>query len=280
MLNKGVGTQPIGKEMKHKLYVFILLLVAAIFLAAAGQVQAVEDWHEKQEMPFEEAELYFELNNTDGDLGIHSLIDGEPWKRLTIEDRRGREMLNIFVQNRLKWQGLTEIFFESAEPTFDELPPKKFFRRFPAGEYEIEGVTLRNKEMESMVRLTHLLPAPPENIQINGTPLFEGCDDEPVEIKENGNGLLIEWAPVTTSHPELGITGRNIFIEQYEVVLENEDLGLVFSVELPPDVTEIQIPRAFSDLGEEFKLEILAREKSHNQTAVETCFQVDRGDEG
>ena len=30
------------------------------------------------EIPFDEASLFFELNNTDGDLGIHALIDGEP----------------------------------------------------------------------------------------------------------------------------------------------------------------------------------------------------------
>ncbi len=28
------------------------------------------------EVPFEVAEVFFELNNTDGDLGIHALIDG------------------------------------------------------------------------------------------------------------------------------------------------------------------------------------------------------------
>ena len=52
-------------------------------------------------------------------------------------------MLNVRVKGRLQKQGLTEFFFESAEPTFDELEPADFFKRFPEGEYEIEGKRLR-----------------------------------------------------------------------------------------------------------------------------------------
>ena len=40
---------------------------------------------EADELPFSEAQLYFELNHTDGDLGIHGLIDGDAWKSLEIE---------------------------------------------------------------------------------------------------------------------------------------------------------------------------------------------------
>ncbi|KAB2966424.1 MAG: hypothetical protein F9K18_05650, partial [Thermoanaerobaculia bacterium] len=31
---------------------------------------------------FEVADLYFELNDTDGDLGLHGRIDGDPWQLL------------------------------------------------------------------------------------------------------------------------------------------------------------------------------------------------------
>ena len=37
---------------------------------------------------------------------------------------------------------MTEIFFESSEPTFDELDPDYFFGRFPAGIYEWKGKTI------------------------------------------------------------------------------------------------------------------------------------------
>ena len=46
-------------------------------------------------------------------------------------------MLDIRLSRRLKRQGLTELFFESAEPTFDELDPDDFFDRFPEADYEV-----------------------------------------------------------------------------------------------------------------------------------------------
>jgi hypothetical protein len=76
------------------------------------------------------------------------------------------------------------------------------------------------------------------------------------------------------SHPELGRTGRPIKVVRYQVVVEQEELGLVFSVDLPPDVTSIDVPASFIELGDQFKLEILVREVSGNQTAVETCFAI------
>ena len=44
------------------------------------------DDDEDDAVPFDEARLFFELNDTDGDLGIHGKIDGDEWKKLEIED--------------------------------------------------------------------------------------------------------------------------------------------------------------------------------------------------
>jgi len=35
---------------------------------------------DQDELEFDEVYLYFELNDTDGDLGIHGRVDGFPWK--------------------------------------------------------------------------------------------------------------------------------------------------------------------------------------------------------
>ena len=126
--------------MKRIIPKFTVLSSAVLALALASPTSGV--WAEDDGIPFSEAHLFFELNNTDGDLGIHALIDGDAWKKLEIEDPRERKMLDVRVSGRLQKQGLTEIFFESAEPTFDELSPQKFFRRFKEGIYEIEGKTL------------------------------------------------------------------------------------------------------------------------------------------
>ena len=225
------------------------------------------------EIPFDEANLFFELNDTDGDLGIHSLIDGEPWKRLEIEDPNERTMLKIRVNGRLKRQGLTELFFESAEPTFDELAPEKFFRRFPEGVYEIEGLTLDGEELESEAEVTHLLPSPPidNNLQVSGIDASEDCDEDVPLVP---TPIVISWDPIDLSHPDLGRTKEPIEVEQYQVVVEDEGSGATLSVELPPDVTSYQVSDDFIGLADVFKYEVLVREASGNQTATESCFEV------
>jgi hypothetical protein len=233
---------------------------------------------EEEEIPFDVADIYFELNHTDGDLGIHALIDGDAWKYLAMEDPRGRKMLNIFVRGRLHRQGLTELFFESAEPTFDELDPEKFFRRFPEGAYEIEGITLDREALESTDYLTHLLPAPPEGIVISGesVDLDEAdCEEGPAAVVD-AQEITISWDEVTLSHPDLGRTNEPIEVVGYQLVVEEDESELVFSLHLPPEVTSATIPPEFIALGSAFKFEILVREVSGNQTAIESCFEVEK----
>jgi hypothetical protein len=268
------------------LTVFMVAVTAFILVITAPELWA-NDEDDGDEKPFAEANIFFELNNTDGDLGIHALIDGEPWKRLEIEDPREREMLDIRVTGRLRRQGLTEIFFESAEPPFESddpsevtLSPERFFRRFREGIYEIEGETLKGEELESEVLLTHLLPAPPEDITVSGSPAAEDCDAEDLPIVDGDEPVIIRWEPVTHSHPEIGRTEEEIEVVKYQVVVEREESTLlVFSVDLPPAVTQVEIPADFIALGEEFKFEILVREASGNQTAVESCFVVVEAEE-
>lgn len=227
---------------------------------------------DEDEIPFSEADIFFELNNTDGDLGIHALIDGEPWKKLTIEDTRERKMLNIRLSGRLKQQGLTELIFETAEPTLDELSPQEFFGRFPEGEYQVEGVTLEGVEMEGTSIVTHLMPAPP-SISVSGMPLPDDCDEDPGPAVTEP--YTVSWDPVTTSHPDLGRKNAPIDVVKYELVLEREEPEpLQFSINLPPSVTSVQIPAGLANPGEEFKVEVLVREESGNQTATESCFQI------
>ncbi len=102
--------------MKHRKS----LLSASVAVVIALPLAVSADDHDEDEIEFDEAHVFFELNNTDGDLGIHALIDGEPWKKLTIEDQDERTILKVKTRSRLRRQGLTEFFFESAEPTFDE----------------------------------------------------------------------------------------------------------------------------------------------------------------
>lgn len=257
--------------MRHPI---LKLSVAVLAIVGLGLTEpgAAKRSEEQDEIPLEEASLFFELNDTDGDLGIHGLADGEAWKRLEIEDPEEKTMLAITTRGRLRLQGLTELFFESAEPTFDDLPPEEFFQRFPEGVYEIEAETLEGFELESEVLITHIMPAPPANVLVSGQPAAENCDAEPLPTASDP--ILISWDPVTESHPEIGTPGQPIEVEHYQFFIEAEDIDL--SVELPNDVAEYEVPSGFVESGETVKFEIQVREAvSGNQTAVESCFVVD-----
>jgi len=250
------------------------IAVLPLALGIAPQMSLAEE----QAAEFDVAELFFELNNTDGDLGIHALIDGDPWKKLQIVDKREREILDVTVKGRLRRQGLTEIFFESAEPTFDQLSPRKFFRRFPAGTYEIEGTTLDGVELENEVELTHVIPAPPAPT-VNDIPAAEQCDEEEpgYHVTVTSAPVTIAWAPVTKSHPQLGVHSA-VTIHNYEVVVEvelDDEFASTMHVVLPPSETSMTIPDEFIAQGDEFKYEVLAREESFNQTAIESCFVLE-----
>ena len=251
---------------------------------AMAPVALADDHDDEEEIEFAVAEIFFELNNTDGDLGIHALIDGEPWKRLTIENPQEKRILNIAATSRLRRQGLTELFFESAEPTFDELAPRRFFRRFPEGTYEIEGITIDGVELESETEITHAMPAPADPT-VNGLAMARVCDDEdpaydaPTVVLP----ITISWPPVSTTHPTLGHpqSSPDITIVNYQLVVETEldgpdgsEFTTVFSTIVPPDVTSVTVPAEFLAQSDEFKYEVLAREESWNQTATESCFLI------
>ena len=232
---------------------------------------------EADELPFSEAQLYFELNHTDGDLGIHGLIDGDAWKSLEIEGPGEQLLMNVWIRGSLRKQGMTEIFFESDEPSFDELTPAAFFKRFPQGIYEIEGITLEDEELEAEIRLSHVMARPPGGIKVNGKNAAVNCDATLPVVSEP---VTLDWNAVTKSHPTVGTPNVNVTVLTYEVVGEIEREGqnpdvLVFKADLPRNVTAFVFPESFTALADgEMKFEIVTKLTNGNQTAVESCFEI------
>ena len=83
--------------------------------------------------------------------------------------------------------------------------------------------------------------------------------------------VVIDWDQVTRSHPEIGKFGP-VQIGRYQLFVERE--GVKLSLDLPPTVTEFRVPSAVIALGQQFKFEVIARTTTGNNTAVESCFQV------
>jgi hypothetical protein len=218
--------------------------------------------------PFAVAELFLELNHTDGDLGIHAVIDGGTWTSLEVEGPRDRPLLAIASRSNLRNQGLTQLAFESAEPTFEELNPAIFLRRFPEGSYEVSAAAQGGEEFESSVRLSHVLAAPAQST-VSGIPAAESCDAP--DLPEVFGPVVIDWEPVTSSHPGIGRPGP-VTISRYQFFVQQGDAKL--SADLPPSLTEFEIPVALTATGGVFKFEIIARTSTGNNTAVESCFRM------
>lgn len=230
-----------------------------------------------EEIEFDEAEIFLELNDTDGDLGLQAILDAPAWAWVRVRDPSGRAIGVIATKGRLQQQGLTQIEWESSEPNFEEQPAEEFLERFPPGEYVFEGRTLDSEDLRSSTELSHVLPAAPDGITVAGEEVPEECDeDADVLGPVVDHPVVIEWEPVTTSHPELGEAG-DVEIVQYQVVVETEDPQLVvFSADLLPSETSVTVPEEFLDQAEdEFKFEVIARGDTHNQSITESCFQLE-----
>jgi hypothetical protein len=93
-------------------------------MAQARSAQEDEAGDDEMMSEFEESHVFFELNNTDNDLGIHAMVDGGPWTSLEIVTPEERLLMTVRAAGPLWHQQVTELFFESEEPPFDELSPQ------------------------------------------------------------------------------------------------------------------------------------------------------------
>jgi hypothetical protein len=216
------------------------------------------------QIPFSAATIIIEVNSTDGDSGIQIFLDGEGWNLVDIMDPNGSTIVDVMGEGSVGLQGITEFFFESAEPSFDDLPLDQFLARFPEGEYKFVGMTTEGDELVGTATLTHILPCGPE--------IKTPEEDEEVDPEDT----VIAWEEVTkefdpdgecTDSEELEIVGYQVIVlrEEPEPILE-------FSVTLPPTAREVTVPSEFLLPETEYKFEILAIEASGNQTLTESTF--------
>lgn len=233
------------------------ILILATILGACGNGAAssrVSGKSAAAATPFKEARLIVEINSTDGDAGLQIFLDHDPWKSVALYRPDGRKILDVKNQGVLKDYGLTELFSESSEPSFEEFPLDEFKKLFPEGEYRLTGETIEGDKLESTVKLTHDFPAGPEIL----TPI----EDFTVPAGD----LTVSWKPV--SEPS------GIEIVGYQVLVVREDPLRTFSADLPSTATKIRIPTEFLESGVEYKVEVLAIEANRNQTLSELSFEV------
>ena len=202
------------------------------------------------DVQFSIGNIYWEYNSSANDLGVHVTLDGEDWKGLVIEDPNEEILFQVKGRGPYREFGMTELFFEGAEPSLDEVPLAELLAKFPEGLYEFSGFTVSGEEIERIDLLSHAIPAGPSV----STSLVRG------EV------LRIHWTPVTTPPP--GFPHRPIHITGYQVIVGS------FLVTVPPSVFTVTVPpEYYRTLAPGVQpYEVLAIEQSGNQTLTEGTF--------
>jgi hypothetical protein len=228
--------------MRHARKLPVLLVaLAALVLGAAG-------WAAQ----FKEARFYIEYNSSGNDLGFHVFLDAEDWRSLRIVNPAGMTIFEVEGKGGYRELGLTELFFEGAEPSLADFPLEDLLALFPEGPYTFVGVTVDGGRLMSRATLSHAVPAGPS-----------------VSAEVNGETVIIRWEPVSSPPPDF--PQRKIDIVGYQIIVEP------FQVTLPASSTEVTLPREFvRSLGSgEHDFEVLAIDASGNQTITEGVFETD-----
>jgi hypothetical protein len=239
-------------------------LVIGVAVAALSLAGVPPECWSQDEIPFEDSRIKIEFNSTAEDVGIQVFLDGEAWKKVRIFSPNGK-IFQVNGRGTLKGLGLTELFFESEEPSLDDLPLDEFLALFPEGSYQFQGRTVEGDTLVGTATLTHDIPCGPVIVSPD-----EGDTVNPDNTK-------IEWESVTNKvNPGTGQCGGAVSeIVGYQVIVEREDPLRTFSVDLPASATDVAVPPEFVESGTEYKFEVLAIEVSGNQTISESFFCTD-----
>jgi hypothetical protein len=243
----GAPTQRAGGD-RHPLRIVPVVLAAVVALISGA---AAREGPAHAQSTFAEARIFIEYNASDNDLGFHVSLDGEDWQRLKIVSPNGRTIFEVEGKGPYRNLGLTELFFEGAEPSLDDVPLDVLLALFPEGNYKFIGVTVEGARLESTARLTHAIPAGPE---VSAT-----VDDHTVTIR---------WKPVTG--PPGGFPDEPVNVVGYQVIVGS------FQVTLPASSRKVTVPREFVKALEpgEHGFEVLAIEAGGNQTITAGSFET------
>ena len=239
----------------------VATILVASSSALAGDRRERDDAGRRQPQVIEmgDSRLKFEINATDGDGGVQAFIDADQWGTMSIFDPAGRRIFTATTDGRMAKQGGTELFLESAEPPFTELPLVELLQRWPEGEYSFRGRSLGGDIYEGSWDLTHDIP--------DGPTLVSPVEGDP---PQNPDATVVRWEPVAAPN------GSPIIGYQVLVVEPETDLDalpkITLDVMMPPDATSLAVPPGFLAPDTEYEWEVLAIEEGGNQTLSSSTF--------
>jgi hypothetical protein len=253
----------------------VTLSLAALFVSAiayaglsgAGDGPARAPGGSAAAVRLKDAKLNIEHNATDKDTGFQGFIDSEGWRWLDVRGPDG-PVLRFEGRGALARLGMTELFFETVEPENADVPIEQMLAKLPEGNYPIAGPTQENGKHMGLTSgkawLTHDIPQGPR--------LVSPAEGATVPMR----GVVARWRPVSKT-----IAGEPVRIIAYQLIVEKDvephrhmigKLGL--SMYLPQSVTSIAIPDGFLQRRTAYNWEVLAIERSGNQTLSSGSFRT------
>ena len=243
------------------------LLALGILLPAVLLPAAVYAGPDSTAAPLKDAKLNIEHNATDKDTGFQGFIDSEGWQRLEVTGPDG-QVLSFEGLGTLGELGMTELFFETVEPPNADVPIDEMLAKLPAGSYEISGPGIENGQdtgqTSGTALLTHDIPKGPKLV----------APEEDARVP--ARGLVTDWRRVRRT-----ITGERVRIIAYQLIIEKDvephrhmigKRGL--SMYLPRSVTRMRAPNGFLQRDTKYDWEVLAIERSGNQTLSSGSFKT------
>jgi hypothetical protein len=228
----------------------------------AGPSDPCEPWGNGKRVAIATAKLIVEYNATDEDIGVHGAFDDQGWSKLCVYDPGGRLVLRVSPQSQLKDLTMAGIFFESREPPIDAFSFEDLKAKFPEGRYNVRALSFDGKRLVGQATFTHDVPAAP-----TVTAPLDGAEVDPDDV-------TVRWKDVTKT-----VDGEPVTITGYEVIITKEQhvdphgfSQPIYDVHVPPDLNSLSVPEEFFEPGTEYELEVLALEKSGNQTISVSFF--------
>ncbi len=282
-------------ERNHLMSTALSAAAAAVIAVGAGTTAATAT--EPCEPDFGECKVLIEINATDGDIGLHFLVDGDDLNSVRLHDPNDVKVFEDYAKGPMRDQKLTETFVESAEPLCWDDPEadpddeivtlEEFLDRWADGTYVFSGSGDGGEKLEGETELTHNLPAAPADVTYNdkkgviswdaGDDLGECADFD--DLTDLFNGGVLPTHPV------------DVPVAAWEVVFEpdvddDDPTGnLVFSIRVPGDIAkrEVTVPADYLDsLPDDtpVKIEVGAIGADDNATFTEVdgfCINEDEG---
>ena len=228
----------------------VLLAVAAAVVMGAGATAALAT---EPCGDFGECKVLIEINSSDGDIGLHFLMDGDDLNSARIHDPDGVKIFEDYAKGPMRDQKLTETFVESAEPLCWDDPEadpdeeivtlEEFLDRWADGTYVFSGSGDEGEKVEGETELTFALPAAPADVTYNdkkGVISWDAGDDLGECASAAELDILVADG-ILPVHPE------DVEVAAWEIVFEPDvDDGdptghLKFSIRVAGDIAKMEV---------------------------------------